>query len=173
MVARVVREFGGIRVDTTDWPVFVFELPVFALADSDIVLAFAYIEQIWRECQRNREKCSLITDASRPQALPPASQRKIAGDWAKGTAELQKIVSVGGACVTPSSIIRGIITAILWIYKPETPVAFFATRDEAMLQAIQWLDEAGVKLPPRLRELRAVLKTKPRARQSSGIGWRP
>jgi hypothetical protein len=171
MVARLVREFGGIRVDTTDWPVFVFELPELQLADSDIHLAFAYVEQIWRECQKDREKCSLVMDAARQQALPPASQRKLAADWAKGTAGLQKIVSVGGACVTPSSIIRGVITAILWIYKPETPVAFFATRDEAKLQAIQWLDEAGVKLPPRLRELRELLKTKPRARQSSGIGW--
>jgi hypothetical protein len=173
MVARIVREFGGIRVDTTDWPMFVFELPEFRLVDSDINLAFAHIEQIWRECQKDHEKCCLIMDAARTQALPPASQRKLAADWAKSTAGLQKVVSVGGACVTPSSIIRGIITAILWIYKPETPVAFFATRDEAKLQAIEWLDEAGVRLPPRLRELRQALKTKHRERQSSGLGWRP
>jgi hypothetical protein len=173
MVARVVREFGGIKVDTTDWPVFVMEIPEFRLVDADIKAAVEFIEQIWRECERNREKCCLVTDAARIQAIPPASQRKITADWARSTAELQKAVSVGGACVTPSSIIRGIITAILWIYKPPNPVAFFATRDEAKLQAIKWLDEAGVKLPPRLRELREVLKTKHRERQSSGLGWRP
>jgi hypothetical protein len=173
MVARVAREFGGIRVDTTDWPVFVLELPEFRLVDSDIGLALGYVEQIWRECEKDHEKCCLVTDAGRIQAIPPASQRKLSADWAKGTSELQRAVSVGGACVTPSSIIRGIITAILWIYKPDRPVAFFATRDEAKLQAIQWLDEAGVRLPPRLRELREVLKTKHRERQSSGLGWRP
>jgi hypothetical protein len=173
MVARVLREFGGIRVDTTDWPVFVLEIPEFRLVDSDISLAVSYIEQIWRECEKDREKCCLVTDAGRIQAIPPASQRKLCADWAKRTAELQRVVSVGGACVTPSSIIRGIITAILWIYKPVNPVAFFATRDEAKLQAIQWLDEAGARLPPRLRELREVLKTKHRERQSSGLGWRP
>jgi hypothetical protein len=173
MVARVLREFGGLRVDTTDWPVVVFELPELRLADSDITLALSYIERIWRECEKDHEKCCLVTDAGRVQAIPPASQRKIAADWAKNSVELQRTVSVGGVCVTPSSIIRGIITAILWIYKPEKPVAFFATRDEAKLQAIQWLDEAGVKLPSRLRDLREALKTKHRERQSSGIGWRP
>jgi hypothetical protein len=173
MVLRVLREFGGIRVDTTDWPVFVLELPEFRVPDADVNLALSYVEQIWRECEKAHEKCCLVTDAGRIQAIPPASQRKIAGEWAKGSAELQRVVSVGGVCVTPSSIIRGIITAILWIYKPDRPVAFFATRDEAKLQAIQWLDEAGVRLPPRLRDLREALKTKHRERQSSGLGWRP
>jgi hypothetical protein len=172
MVARLVREFGGLKVDTTDWPIFVLEIPEFKLVDSDINLALSYIEQIWRECEKERGQCCLLTDAGRIQAIPPASQRKICGEWAKRTSELHQAVSVGGPCVTPSSIIRGIITAILWVYKPVKPVAFFATRDEAKLQAIKWLDEAGVKLPPRLLDLRELLKTKHRERQGSWIGWR-
>ena len=59
-----------------------------------------------KECEKDHEKCCLVTDAGRIQAIPPASQRKLSADWAKGTSELQKAVSVGGVCVTPSSIIR-------------------------------------------------------------------
>jgi hypothetical protein len=109
------------------------------------------------ECKKSREKCVQVTDVSAMTTLPAASQRKITGEWIKRTIHLQREVSLGGANVTPSAIIRGMITAIHWFHKPETPVVFVATRDEAMLRAIQWFEEAKVPLPVHLREMREKL----------------
>lgn len=175
MVARVAREFGGIRVDTGDWPVILMDLPAERIADADLRAALTYLEQLMRECERNREKCAQVTDASRIQTIPNASLRNIAGEWATSTLPLQKAVSAGGAIITPSSIIRGIITAVVWLYKPESPIAFFATRDEAMLQALLWLDEGRATLTPRLRTLRDKLTQQAKAqreKQPSGVSWR-
>ena len=43
--------------------------------------------------------------------LAPASQRKCVADWMARTLMLQKTVSLGGANVTPSTILRGLITS--------------------------------------------------------------
>jgi hypothetical protein len=175
LVARVVRDFGGIRIETTDWPIILMVMPEHRLQDTDVQSAVMHLEQVMRECQRDKEKCVQVTDAAAMTQLPPASQRKITGEWMRKTAQLQRDVSLGGANVTPSAIIRGIITAIHWFHKPETPVVFVASRDEAMLQAIQWLEQGRVTLPPRVRELRDRMLAKPsppREKQPSGLGWR-
>jgi hypothetical protein len=168
VVPRAVRDFGSIRVDTTDWPVVVMGLPELRFEDSDLKMALAYIEQIMRECEKDHDKFCQITDAGRVHAMPPASQRNIIAEWARDTAALQKTATVGGIVVTPSSIIRGLVTALLWLYKPHRPLAFLATRDEAMLLAIEWLEEARVRLSPRLQEARGDLKKKHRTRPASG-----
>jgi hypothetical protein len=173
LVPHVVRDFGGIRIETTEWPVILMVMPALRSSDADVQSAVMHLEQIMLECRKDKEKCVQVTDASAMTQLPTASQRKITGEWLKKTVALQRDVSLGGANVTPSAIIRGIITAIHWFHKPETPVVFVATRDEAMLQAIRWLEEGRVLLSPRLREMRdrMVAKLAPRERQASGLGW--
>jgi hypothetical protein len=174
MAARIVREFGALRVHTTDWPIIVMDIPEVRVADEDLRGALGYIEQLLRECQSKGVKCAQVTDMTRIRELPPASQRKYAGEWVRATAALQVATSVGGANVTPSAILRGIITAIHWIQKPPTPVEFFATREEAMLQCIRWLDEARVLLPSGVHELREKLthEAQVREKQPSRWSWR-
>ena len=175
MVPRVVRDFGGIRIDTTEWPIILMVMPEHRASDADVQSAVVHIEQIMLECKKDREKCVQVTDASAMTTLPTASQRKITGEWMKKTTELQREVSLGGANVTPSAIIRGIITAIHWFHKPETPVVFVATRDEGMLQAFRWFEQAKVSLPSHLREMRDKLTAKhsaPREKQTGGLGSR-
>lgn len=175
MVARVVRDFGGIRIETTEWPIILMVMPEHRLQDPDVQSAVMHLEQLMLECQRDKEKCVQVTDASAMTQLPPASQRKITGEWMKKTAQLQRDVSLGGANVTPSSIVRGIVTAVSWIQKPPTPVKYFATRREAMLQAFAWLEEGRVLLPPSLQQLRDKLTVDAKEiekRTSGWVGWR-
>jgi hypothetical protein len=154
MVAAIVRDFGGLRIDTTDWPILLMEFPHRRLSDADFHEGLSYVEQIWGECNRLGLQ---VVDFTYMREMPAASQRRYAGEWVKKTEELTKLVSLGGACVTPSSILRGIVTAIMWIYKPPNPTEFFATRPEACLHAIDQLERAEVPLPPRVIELRARL----------------
>jgi hypothetical protein len=139
--------------------------------DADLRGALVCLEEAMRECAKMREKCVQITDLSGVHHMPTATQRKIAGEWVKSTLELQKAVSLGGANVTPSSIVRGIVTAISWIGKPPTPVQFFATRHEATLQAFKWLEEGRVLLPPALMELRDKVTAEAKAREKQASGW--
>jgi hypothetical protein len=170
VVSRVVRDFGGIRIDTTEWPILLMVMPEHRVTDGDVFAALMQIEQVMLECKTHGEKCVQVTDVSAMTALPPGSQRKITGDWIKKTIGLQREVSLGGANVTPSAIIRGIITAIHWFQKPETPTVFVATRDEGMLQALRWLEAARVPLPQHLREKRERLA--PREKRAGGMGSR-
>jgi hypothetical protein len=62
--------------------------------------------------------------------------------------------SVGGATVTPSPILRGIITALYWLQPSPSPTFPVATRHEGMLKGIEMLEAGGVLLSPRLVEYR-------------------
>jgi hypothetical protein len=172
MIAREVHDYGGIRIVTVDWPVMVMEFTEHRVTDDDLRAALGRFEAIMREAYKSRERFSLVTDLSGLRHLPPPSQRKIAADWVNSTSELQKITNLGGANVTPSAIIRGIITAIYWLARPATPAAFVATRDEAMHQAIRWLDEAGALLPPSVIVLRDKLEQQAQEKQKSAWGRR-
>jgi len=69
----------------------------------------------------------------------------------KRTHALQMIASVGGANVTPSPLLRGLITAINWFQNPAMPAVSVATRREALVAAIEMLDAANVPIPEELR----------------------
>jgi hypothetical protein len=157
MVAAIARDFGGLRIDTTDWPIVLMEFPEHRLSDKDFHEGLLYVEQLWRECERLGLKSYQVIDFSRMSEMAPASQRKYAAEWIKSTETLVRLASVGGACVTPSSILRGIVTAILWLHKPPNPTEFFATRGQAYVHAIEQLERARVLLPARIAELRAQL----------------
>jgi hypothetical protein len=157
MVAAIVRDFGGLKVDTTDWPIILMEFPERRLSDTDLHEGLAYVEQLWRECQRVALKSYQVVDLTFIREIAPASQRKYAAEWIRSNDALMKLVSLGGACVTPSSILRGIVTAIMWIYRPPNPTEFFATREKAYLHGLVQLEGARVPIPQRLAELRARL----------------
>jgi hypothetical protein len=61
---------------------------------------------------------------------------------------------VGGATVTPSPILRGIITAVYWVQPPTKPMFALATRREAMLKGLEMLEAENLPVPARLRALR-------------------
>jgi hypothetical protein len=173
MVPHPTREFGGIQVDTSDWPIIVMEFPEHRFPDSDFEAALGYIEQIMQECRTTGRMCAQITDLTRMQQIAPASQRKFAGDWAKRNNALIVAVSVGGATVTPSAILRGLVTAVHWFHRPPTPNAFLATRPDGLRYVIDLLEQARVVLPPRVCELRDRLATQAKTqRETSWFGGR-
>jgi hypothetical protein len=70
-----------------------------------------------------------------------------------GVAARGQHATVGGATVTPSSILRGIITAVFWIHPPKRTMYAVATRQEAILKGVQVLRSEGVALPAQLAAL--------------------
>jgi hypothetical protein len=154
MVPRIVRHFGTIRVDTMNWPILLMDAGAYAATDAELEGALDYVTQVYRACLAAGEKCAHITDISRATNIPPATQRRMAGEWVKQNRELMRVACAGGGAVTPSAIIRGIVTAIYWIQTPPTPQVIVATLDEAMVASIKHLEDARVPLPPDVKKLR-------------------
>jgi hypothetical protein len=147
---RADREFGGIRVAVADWPVVVTEFPEKAVPDDALRSVFGHLESLMTDAQREGEKVFIITDISRMRQITPASQRRLAADWLKQVGPLTLVASAGGATVTPSTILRGVITALFWLQPSPTPFFCVATRHDAMVKGIEMLQAARVLLSPRL-----------------------
>lgn len=151
MATRVTRTFDGFKVSTVDWPIIVMDLPEKTMPDAGLRDALAYFEEVQKSAKERAERTFTITDLSRMTQLVPAPQREYVGDWMKRTSLLQKAVSLGAANITPSTILRGFITAIYWLVPPPMPTAFVATRREAYTLAVKAFDEARIPLSPELR----------------------
>jgi hypothetical protein len=139
-----------IRVATTDSPIVLVEFPEKRVPDAELLAALGELESLLKNAKRNREKLFFITDISLMRELASANQRRLTAEWMKRTALLSTAASVGGATVTPSAILRGIITALYWVHPSPMPSYTVATRHEGMLKGIEMLEEAKALLSPRL-----------------------
>jgi hypothetical protein len=146
-------------METVDWPLVLMEFPEERVPDAALRALLDHLESVEREAVKAREKGFFITDLSRVREIAPASQRKYVGEWMARTWLLQKGAGVGGANVTPSAILRGVITAIFWIKPSPTPSLFVATRSEAIFRGVEMLEAAGEPISARLRQLREATRT--------------
>jgi hypothetical protein len=153
MAERTVRVFGNLRLDTTDWPIVLHELPEERVPELVMAEFFAHHEKVMRESYSAREKSYHVIDLTRVREIPNAIGRKQSAEFVKRTHGLMQATSLGTGFVAPSAFTRGLMTAIFWLTTPPVPNAFFATRDQAYQHAVRVLDAAGVLLPPRLLEL--------------------
>jgi hypothetical protein len=144
------HERGTIRVVTADWPIVVTEFPEKRVPDATLESALAELESVMKDAAAKRERLFSITDLTRMREMATASQRRVTADWMKRTANLSRVAFVGAAQVTPSAILRGIITAVFWFQPPPTPCVFVATMQEAMLKGMELLEAERVRLPARL-----------------------
>jgi hypothetical protein len=154
MVSRADCTFAEIKLLTTYWPILVVEFPEKRIADEDNRALLEHLEALMNDVTRTGEKLFFITDLTSMREFAPAVQRQYTGQWIKRTTHLARASSVGGAQVTPSAVLRGIITAIFWVHPPPTPAVCVATRSEAMSVGIERLEAEHVVLPPRLAAYR-------------------
>jgi hypothetical protein len=147
---REDRVFGTIRLVSADWPIIWYQFPAEKVRDRELQSCLAYLEALMSEAARVREKLFFITDISQMREMPPANQRHFTAEWLKRTEGLARTASVGAAHVTPSVLLRGILTAVFWLSPPATPSTFVATREEAMLRGIRLLETEGARLSDRL-----------------------
>jgi hypothetical protein len=145
------KDFGGIRVSRTDWPIILIEFPEKRVDDAAFKSMLANNEALLAEARSRGEKLFFVSDLTHMRELTPASQRKATAQWVARTFELGRAASLGAAHVTPSTILRGLFTAVFWVNPPPTPAVFVATRAEAMLRAAEAFEAAGRPLPSRLQ----------------------
>ena len=154
MSARGVRQFEGISIDCTLWPILVWESPARRVSDGATADALGHLEELWRTTPAG-VKSFTLTDLSVMKEAAPASQRKYAAEFIKRNQELQLRASVGGAIVATSALVRGVLTAVFWLQRTTLETHLVATRAEGLIYGIDLLASAGSPLPQNLVELRA------------------
>ena len=94
-----------------------------------------------------RQMNVMVLDASRAGLSPPIQRRRQA-EWMKEhDAELRRY-SKGTAFVITSTLVRGALTAILWLQPMPTPHVVVSTIEEAETWARSKLRDAGVEIRP-------------------------
>ncbi len=106
----------------------------------------AYLDQMTRMVDR-REKNAVIMDAREAVRTPPI-QRRMQSEWMKTHHDSLARWSVGTAFVITSPLVRGVLTAILWLSPMATPYTVVGTVEEAESWAREQLRRAGAT-PPR------------------------
>jgi hypothetical protein len=153
-MADVEHDFAGLRFSATDWPIVVIEFPERRVPDPALRELLARLESLMNDAAKRRERFFVVIDVTSMREIAPASQRRYAGEWNRRLDPLATAVTLGGAAVTPSSILRGIMTAVFWIHPPKRTMYTAATRREAMIKGVQVLERERIPLPPRLATYR-------------------
>lgn len=87
-----------------------------------------------------------IMDATRSRGATPKQRRRQA-EWLKSNFAVLERTSAGTAFVIDSAIVRGVLTAILWVQPMPGPYTIVATVGEAERWAIANLSQRGLKVP--------------------------
>jgi hypothetical protein len=132
---------GVIRIDDSRFPLVLvtFQGPA---TDDEFDAYLGGMSRILEGRKRN----VTILDA-RLAASPPAKQRAKQADWLKTNRVLLQQYSCGSVFIIKSTMIRGALTAILWIAPMSVPHAVVSTLEEAERWALGRLREEGVSLP--------------------------
>jgi hypothetical protein len=153
VVKAEIRTFVGNRIDTTCWPLVLWESLPDRATDAEVAGALDYLVEILRLTPPETKTFSLSDISLVTEPPPPNQRRMIAGFIANNETLLRRTIA-GGAIVAPSPLVRGAVTAIYWVRPSPVPTTVFATREEALAQGIQVLERTNGKLPPSLQALR-------------------
>ncbi len=105
----------------------------------------AYLETQTRVVLR-RERNMVLIDAMGVQSVLP-SQRRQQAEWQLRHKEALRLYTIGTAFAIRSSVVRGFLTAILWVQPLPHPHHVAASRADAERWAIAQLLAAGLSVP--------------------------
>ncbi len=147
---------GTFNTDLNHYPVVVVTIPRQRVPDADVL---SFIDG-QREMLGRRTPHVLMCDAREGHVMP-ATQRKMFGDWLKEAEPATRRYTAGMAIIVDNSLIRGALTAVLWVVEPACPTKAVATWAEGA----DFLEECGRKVG--LADVRATLEAAERPRRAA------
>lgn len=141
---------GVLEIIQLDWAPLTCLRPVGKPSDEELAETLQSITRLLAE-QRARESRHIMIIDMRRSAPLSAPQRRTSSEWMKSTMPLVKQVVIGAVFVIDSPIIRGVLTALLWLQPMEQPHGLVGSLDEAVRWAVARLDTERVPVPQRLR----------------------
>lgn len=128
---------AAIEIDESRWPMIVVTFTGNATeAEFD-----DYLRRMSEFLQRS-EPYVTVLDATRSD-VTPATQRRKQADWLRAREASLRRHSAGTAFVISSAVVRGVLTAILWMQPLPQQHVIVATRAEATKWAREQLRSRG------------------------------
>lgn len=115
----------GIRVDFSGWPIVVTTSTTGLLSDEDFE---AYLVSYGTALNQRKGEYVAVVDLRQGGALTPKQRQRLTGAMSAPETGAQ---CVGTALIFESTLMRGMLTAILWIQQPKYPTKVFASVMEA------------------------------------------
>jgi hypothetical protein len=105
------------------------------------------------------ERYALITVPTPGAPTPNAQERKLVGEWASSETIQTNSgrLCVASGVVFTSTLARGALTAILWLWRPAFPIEFFGSVEPALDFCIKGGLKAGLPLPKDAAKLKAEI----------------
>src|SRR5690349_19932835 len=92
---------------------------------------------------------AVITHTPDGAGMPGARERKMITAWTNTprVKEMSAKLCVGSATVLSNPLMRGALTAMLWVWTPTSPMKSVATPEEAFEWCWEQMRQAGMPLP--------------------------
>ena len=134
----------SITLDESRWPLVIVRI-VGTPTDDELD---AFLAESTVRLQRKEIQVSII-DVSRADRAP-ATQRRKQADWMRDHESLLRRRSAGMAYVITNPMVRGVLTAIMWLQPLPVEHTVVATLEEAERWALAQLEKhRGASPPPR------------------------
>ncbi|MCA9576864.1 MAG: hypothetical protein R3B40_18330 [Polyangiales bacterium] len=125
--------------DTSQYPFVLVTIPSQRVPDEEVL---RFIEG-QRQMLARRSKHLMLCDARNGHAMP-ATQRKLFGDWLKESQASSGRYTAGMAIVVDNALIRGALTAVLWLVEPACPTKAVGTVEEGFAYLTECGERAGM-----------------------------
>lgn len=138
-----------IDLDFGSWPLVVAS---FVGQPSDEAFA-AYLTKLERNLHETIArglKTSVLVDTTLGPLPSSTKQRKMQADWLAHNESILRAGCAGTAFVVQSPVVRGVMTAVMWMHDLPHPHATFATYDRAERWCIERLAAANIDVSPRV-----------------------
>lgn len=131
-------------VDSTDAPIYRVTFP--ATTSDDKLRDYCRAVEKWSASVRY--PVAWVMDLSQVTHVS-APQRAAFAKYMAGMQAFDESYTLASALILPSTLLRGIATAVFWLYSPVFPHRTFAERDEGMTWAREQMRDARPRVSAR------------------------
>jgi hypothetical protein len=136
-------------VDSSRAPLYQVSFP--AHASDEKLLSYCRAVESWSA--HVTYPVAWLMDLSRVEQVS-AQQRAIFAKYMQGMEDFDRRCTKGSALILPNALMRGIATAIFWLYSPRFEHRTFAACAEGLSWLREVLSEAGVESDPGTSDMR-------------------
>lgn len=130
-----------ILTDLSRWPLAIVTFPDLVVTDEDVR---SFVDE-QRAMLHRKEPHVVITDARKARVISPA-QRKMLVDWLTEAEPLNKRYTLAMSIVIDSAIVRGALTAVMWMKEPPVPIKTYGSLREAGDHVLGVLRARGIAM---------------------------
>jgi hypothetical protein len=128
-----------INLSVEQWPLVVTTM-VNDISDAEYE---TYLSDFEARVIARREPFASLVDASRQTKAPTATQRQRLVTWQRENAPISIPYVVCVAMVIDNAIVRGAMTALHWVFPPQSPTKIVARYEDALAYCVESLRAAG------------------------------